>query len=62
MIVSGSWKGLCCEDSAARLVAWEKTKTDNMRVSEVSGKERRIEDRRFMDEGGEWLTMERLYE
>lgn len=30
--------------------------------SEVSGKARRIEDRRSMDAGGEWLTIERLHE
>jgi hypothetical protein len=30
--------------------------------SEVSGNIRRIEDRRSMDAGGEWLTIERLHE
>jgi hypothetical protein len=30
--------------------------------SEVSGNARRIEDRRSMDAGGEWLTIERLHE
>ena len=30
--------------------------------SEVSGNSRRIEDRRSMDAGGEWLTIERLHE
>ena len=30
--------------------------------SEVSGNARRIEDRRSMDPGGEWLTIERLHE
>ena len=30
--------------------------------SEVSGNARRIEDRRSMDAGGEWLTIDRLHE
>ena len=44
------------------IALWEDTVLVVETRSEVSGNARRIEDRRSMDAGGEWLTIERLHE